>query len=146
VAKKIVLHCKNIETLMSMSFDELCQIEEVGEKIAKSIIEFFDDDYNIQIINLLRQVGLQFESDGDILIQSNILEGKQIVVSGDFSRDRDEMKKLIEIHGGKVVSSISKNTSFVLSGENMGPAKLQKAKELGIEIVSELEFDELIAK
>lgn len=144
VAKNLVSACQTIDKLMTMSFEELTSIEEVGDKIAQSIIDYFADEDNTQLIARLKSYGLQFEYHENTIILGNKLEGKQIVVSGVFTVDREEIKKLVIQYGGKVVSGISKNTSFVLAGENMGPSKLSKAKELGISILSEEEFRELI--
>jgi DNA ligase (NAD+) len=129
---------------MSASKEQLLEAEEVGEKIADAIIEYFSDENNIAIIERLRTAGLQFEEEAKEL-HSEMLKGKNIVISGKFlDHTRDELKELIELHGGKNQSGVSANTDFIVAGENMGPAKLQKAEKLGVKILSESEFIALI--
>ena len=134
VAKTLARHYKNIDKLISSNSIELESVDEIGEKIASSVIEFFSDKENIEMINTLKSYDLQFKlEENNNETTSEILIGKSIVVSGVFEKySRDELKKLIEINGGKVSSSISKNTSFILVGSNMGPSKKQKAEELGL--------------
>lgn len=145
VAKKLAKHFENIDNILNSSFEELISVDEIGEKIAKSIIEFASNPDNIQTIEKLKKHGLKFEIDESDKNVSSVLVGKSFVVSGIFSKySRDEIKKLIELNGGKVSSSISKNTSFILAGENMGPSKKQKAEELGIKIISEEDFVKII--
>ena len=145
VAKKLAKHFENIDNILNSSFEELISVDEIGEKIAKSIIEFASNPDNIQTIEKLKKHGLKFEIDESDKNVSSVLAGKSFVVSGVFSKySRDEIKKLIELNGGKVSSSISKNTSFILAGENMGPSKKQKAEELGIKIISEEDFVKII--
>lgn len=145
-AKLIAKAMGNIDNIISASVEELTDIEEVGSKIAISIKDFFSDERNISIINKLKEYGLQFEQEKQSEeSDSQILSGKSIVVSGVFSSmSRDEIKQLIEDHGGKNVSSISSKTSFVVAGDKMGPEKRKKAESLGIEIKSEAEFLEMI--
>lgn len=145
-AKLIAKAMGNIDNIISASVEELTDIEEVGSKIAISIKDFFSDERNISIINKLKEYGLQFEQEKQSEeSDSQILSGKSIVVSGVFtSMSRDEIKQLIESHGGKNVSSISSKTSFVVAGDKMGPEKRKKAESLGIEIKSEAEFLEMI--
>ena len=114
--------------------------------IAASIVGYFKEDGNREIVERLRQTGLQFQlSETQLQAQSNILEGHSIVISGVFlHHSRDEYKRIIEQHGGKNVGSISKSTSFILAGDNMGPSKLEKAQKLGIKIMNEEEFLELV--
>lgn len=147
VAKKLAKHYKSIDNLKNASLEELTTVEEIGIKIAQSVREFFENQENILIIDRLKTVGVQFEmSENDSSILSNKLEGKIFVVSGVFEKfSRDELKKAIEDNGGKVGSSISAKTNFVVAGENMGPAKLEKANQLGIKIISEDEFIGLIS-
>ena len=147
VAKKLAKHFKSIDNLMKASFDELINVDEIGDRIAQSIIDFSSDLGNIQLINRLKSVGLQLEiSEKSIENQSNKLEGQIFVVSGVFHQmSRDELKTAIENNGGKVSSSISKKTNFIIAGDNMGPSKLEKAQELGIEIISEEQFIDLIS-
>ena len=146
VAKTLARHYKSIDRLILSDLEELESVDEIGEKIAASVVEFFNDHENIEIINSLKSYGLQFEmveSENNLL--SEKLADKSIVVSGVFEKySRDEIKKLIELNGGKVSSSISKNTSFILAGENMGPSKKQKAEELEVKIISEEDFVKII--
>ncbi len=144
VAKKIAKAKKNIDQIILASYDELIAIDEVGEKIAIAIQEYFGSEGNREIVERLRSANLKFEIEEQEL-SSNTLEGKSIVVSGVFQRvSRKEIKQLIEQHGGKNVGSISSKTTYVVAGENMGPAKLEKANKLEIEILSEDEFLSLI--
>lgn len=140
-ARKIARSAKTLDRLMAMSEAELCAIEDVGDVIAKSIVEYFTAPSNIEIINRLRAAGLQFEVQGADEPAGDKLAGKSIVVSGVFAKhSRDEYKAIIEANGGKNVGSISKKTSFILAGENMGPSKLEKAQSLSIPILSEDDF------
>ena len=142
-AKKLAKYFKNIDALANASKEELKDVEDVGEQVAESIVQYFNTVENLENIVRLREAGVQFElNEKEHQPLSNVLEGKTIVVSGVFSISRDEMKQKIEQHGGKNVSSISKNTSFVLAGENMGPEKRKKAEKLGVPILSEEEFEE----
>lgn len=146
VAKKLARSIKNIDTLMSATKEELMAIDEIGEKIAESIIHFFSSEKNRELVARLKAAGLKMEMEAEeTAAVSNILEGQSIVISGVFAvHSRDEYKDIIEKHGGKNVGSISKKTSFILAGENMGPSKLEKAQKLGIKIMDEKEFLELI--
>ena len=145
-AKKIARTVGDIDRLMAMTADELTQIEDVGVRIAESIIEYFTVEENREIVERLRAAGLQFAIAEDVTEwRSDKLQGRSIVISGTFTHhSRDEYKALIEKHGGKNVGSISKKTDYVLAGENMGPAKLEKANSLGIKIINEDEFLGLI--
>ena len=144
-AKYMAAHFKSIDALLAADKTALQDVEEVGEKIADAVLDYFADSANIEIIERLRAAGLQFESEPQQLA-SNALEGKNVVVSGKFSTySRDELKALIEQHGGKNQSGVSSNTDFIVAGENMGPAKLQKAEKLGVKILSEQEFIALIS-
>ena len=145
-AKKIARRFPNIDQLQWATVEQLTAIDDVGEQIANNIIAYFNEMQNLEIINRLRQAGVQMESqEKEQAPQSDILQGKSIVVSGVFSyHSRDEYKAMIEAHGGKNVGSVSKKTSFVLAGENMGPEKRKKAENLGVEIVTEETFLELI--
>lgn len=145
-AKKLARHFKNVDAISSATKEELMEVNDVGERVADSILSFFNNPENLQVVVRLRNAGLQFElTEAETAVVSNVLEGKSIVVSGVFSISRDEMKKMIEQYGGKNVSSISKNTSFVLAGEKMGPEKRKKAESLGVQILSEEEFYALIS-
>lgn len=146
VAKKLARAVGDIDNLMSMSVDELMSIEDIGERIANSIIEYFQTPINRRIIERLRNAGLQMSMPEDSDEgRSDLLAGKSIVISGTFSHhSRDQYKEMIELNGGKNVASISKKTDFVLAGENMGPSKLDKAQKLGIQIISEDQFLSLL--
>lgn len=146
VAKKLAKSVKNIDTLISASREQLVAIDEIGEKIAESIIHFFSSEKNRTLVERLKTAGLKMEMDAEQSANvSNMLEGQSVVISGVFSvHSRDEYKDIIEKHGGKNVGSISKKTSFILAGENMGPSKLEKARTLGIKIMSEAEFLSMI--
>ena len=145
-AKKIARRFPSIDQLQWATVEQLTAIDDVGEQIAKNIIAYFNDLSNLEIINRLREAGVQMESqEEEQAPQSDILQGKSIVVSGVFAQhSRDEYKAMIEAHGGKNVGSVSKKTSFILAGENMGPEKRKKAESLGVEILTEEEFLELI--
>ncbi len=142
VAKKLAKHYKSIFNLMIANSVDLIAVDEIGERIAESVVEFSNDLGNIELVNRLKIYGLQLEileHEEDNL--SCLLEGKTLVVSGVFEiMSRNELKKNIESHGGKVGSSISKKTSYVIAGNNMGPSKLEKAEKLGIEIISEKDY------
>lgn len=142
VAKKLAFACKDIDTLMNMNELQLAAIDEIGSKIAESVVAYFSNQQNRDIVERLRAAGLQMaisaESNESV---SDILAGKSIVISGVFAKhSRDEYKKMIEKNGGKNVGSISSKTDFILAGENMGPAKLEKANKLGIPIMNEDDF------
>lgn len=141
-AKKIARASGNIDRLMAMTEDELMSIEDVGPNIARGIIEFFADERNRSIVERLRAAGVTLDAPAVADVRSSdILQGKSIVISGTFNRhSRDQYKALIEQHGGKNVGSISKKTDMVLAGENMGPAKLEKATALNIPIIDEDTF------
>ena len=147
VAKKLARSIKNIDALMTATKEELMAIDEIGEKIAESIMHFFSSGKNRELVARLKAAGLKMEMDAqETAVLSNILEGQSIVISGVFAvHSRDEYKDIIEKHGGKNVGSISKKTSFILAGDNMGPSKLEKAQKLGIKIMNENEFLSLIA-
>ncbi|WP_430929018.1 NAD-dependent DNA ligase LigA [Polaribacter marinivivus] len=142
VAKKLAKHFKSIDNLMVADFETLVAVDEIGDRIAQSIIDFSNNLGNIQLINRLKSNGLQLEvSQENLVNQTNKLEGQIFVVSGVFHQmNRNELKKAIEDNGGKVSSSISKKTNFIVSGDNMGPSKLSKAESLGIPIISEQDF------
>ena len=145
-AKKIARVYNSIDSLQWATAEQLTAIEDVGPQIAENIVRYFEDIRNLEILERLRQAGLQFE--GESLQQSAIshqLDGMSIVISGTFAHhSRDEYKAMIEAHGGKNVGSVSKKTSFILAGENMGPEKRKKAETLGIRLMTEDEFLEMI--
>ncbi len=146
VAKKLAQHYKHIDALSQASFMDLVLVDEIGERIAYSVIDFFANQENINSIERLKNQGLQFESIQIVnLNATNKLSGKTFVVSGVFEQfSRDDLKKAIEDNGGKVGSSISAKTDYVVAGSNMGPAKLEKANKLNIAIVSEIDFLRMI--
>lgn len=148
VAKKVAKAFRSIDALAAANLDALIHVDEIGLKIAQSIISYFADDKNRELVERLRNAGLKLEADEeDLSGHTDILQGKSIVISGVFSRhSRDEYKELIEKHGGKNVGSISKKTSFILAGDNMGPSKLEKARSLGIAIIDENEFLSMIGE
>ena len=141
VSKVLVKEFQHIDHLMMADKERLENVDEIGEKIAESVVLYFQNKENIKIINRLKNQGLCFEIGEESKAISSQLLGMSIVISGVFSHfSRDELKKLIEQHGGKNVSSISKKTTFVVAGENMGPSKLQKAEKLNVPLLSEDEF------
>ena len=143
-AKYMAAHFKSIDAVMAADKEALMESDEVGDKIADSIIGYFADDVNLSILERLRCAGLQFEAE-IAQRKSDLLQGKNVVVSGKFTlHSRDELKALIELHGGKNQSGVSSNTDFIVAGDNMGPAKLQKAEKLGVKILSEQEFIAII--
>lgn len=146
VAKRLAGKLHTIDALMQASVEELMSIDEIGESIAQSLVAYFAQDENKQLIADLQEIGLQMEVDEQMQqAGSEALKGKTIVISGTFTAfSRDELKNIIELHGGKNTGSISKNTSFIVAGENMGPAKKEKADALGVPMLSEQEFIELI--
>ena len=143
-AKSIARHFGNIDTIASATIDDLLAVEDVGQVIAESIYEFFADPSNIEIIDRLKTAGLQFEMGKIEEPKSSELEGTTIVISGNFSISRDEMKALIAAHGGKNSGSVSGKTTYLLAGEKAGPEKLKKAETLGVRIIDESEFMALI--
>jgi DNA ligase (NAD+) len=141
VAKKLARQFKSIDSLMTANFDALVAVDEIGDRIAESVIDFSADLSNIQLINRLKLYGVQMELKVSDEVQSERLSGKSFVVSGVFHEfSRNELKKSIEDNGGKVVGSISKKTSFVIAGDNMGPSKRIKAESLEIPIISEIDY------
>ena len=146
VAKKLTNGFPTIDQLKNATLDDLIHVDEIGERIAQSVVRWFADEDNRQLIERLKAAGLQFELSEEVLSErTDRLAGKSIVISGVFTHhSRDEYKALIEQHGGKNVGSISGKTSFILAGENMGPSKLEKATKLGVDIVSEEEFLKMI--
>ena len=146
VAKKLAKHFKSIDNLMTADFETLISVDEIGDRIAESILEFSNDLGNIQLVNRLKSYGVQLQvSEEDLASQTDKLQSKVFVVSGVFHQmSRNELKKAIEDNGGKVSSSISKKTDFIVAGDNMGPSKKTKAEDLGVAIISEQEFIEMI--
>jgi len=147
VARTLASRFKSIDELSSASFDKLVSVPEIGEKIAGSIINYFKSPNNRQVIESLREAGINMKAESNTGTVSNILEGKSIVISGVFEKyKREEYKEIIQRYGGKNVSSVSSNTNFLLAGENAGPSKLQKAEKLGIEVLGEKEFLDMLNK
>ena len=144
-AKSVARHYGNVDAIMAASVQELLNVEDVGQVIAESIYDFFADESNKEIVSRLKGVGLQFESTGAPKQVSAALEGKTIVISGNFSISRDEMKALIVAYGGKNSGSISGKTAFLLAGDKPGPEKIKKAESLGVSIISEDEFRSMIS-
>ncbi len=146
VAEKLANHFGDIDKLKNASYEDLIQAPEIGDKIAESVISYFQDSNNIALIESLKGSGLKFKlaqstAEGST---SNVLNGKTFVISGTFNNfERDELKSLIKQNGGKILSSISGNLDYLLAGENMGPAKRKKADDLGIPIISESDFEKM---
>ncbi len=145
VAKKLAKHYKNIDAIAIATEEELVAVDEIGTKIAESVVAFFAKEENRVLIERLKSYGVQLEISAEKLAnQSDVLQGKTFVVSGVFEMPRNDLKKLIEDNGGKVSSSISSKTSFLVAGDKMGPSKLAKAEKLGVTMISEQEFLKLI--
>ena len=146
VAKKLAKHYQHMQALLDASQEDLENVEEIGEKIAKSVVLYFADESNRNIVQRLAKHALKMEVAEEDKALSNALEGVSVVVSGVFTQfSRTDLKKIIEQHGGKNVGSISKKTTFVVAGENMGPSKRQKAEDLGVPLISEEEFIQKIS-
>ena len=145
-AKLLARHFKNIDALMKATLDELTRIDGIGEVVAKSVITYFHTPVNVEIVERLRRYGLQMSlSQEQLDSHTELLKGMTIVISGVFQKhSRDEYKAMIEQNGGKNTGSISAKTSYILAGDNMGPAKLQKAEKLGVKIINEEQFLEMI--
>ncbi|MBP3517096.1 MAG: NAD-dependent DNA ligase LigA [Parabacteroides sp.] len=148
VAKRLVSAFHSMAELEQASFEDLIAVDEIGERIARSIIAYFADERNRTLVNCLKEYGLQMAVAGEVLAnRSEKLKGLSIVISGTFAKhSRDEYKALIEQHGGKNSGSVSGKTSYILAGDNMGPAKLEKAAKLGVKIINEDEFLNMIAE
>jgi DNA ligase (NAD+) len=146
VAKKLAKAFKSIDHLQTASLEDLVQVDEIGDRIAESVVDFFTNENNLLAIQRLKQKGIQFEiSEEKLVNQTNVLNGATFVVSGVFETiSRDELKKLIENNGGKVGSSISSKTGYLVAGDSMGPSKRTKAEKLGIPIITEQEFLNMI--
>ncbi len=143
-AKYLAAHFRTLDRVMEATREELVEAEEVGEKIADAILEYFADERNRELIGRLRRAGIRTEAE-EMCLSSERLKGLQIVISGSFERhSRDELKALIEAHGGKNLAAVSGNADYLLAGAKMGPAKLKKAEQLGVKIISEAEFEAMI--
>ena len=147
VAKRLARAFGNIDALMNASLAALMAVDEIGERIAASVVGFFASEHNRAMVEKLRAAGLKFEIEEAVMqSRTDILAGMSIVISGVFAHhSRDEYKEMIEQNGGKNVGSVSKSTSFILAGDNMGPAKLEKAQKLNVRLVSEDEFLQMLA-
>jgi DNA ligase (NAD+) len=146
IAKKLAYAFKNIEALEQATFEELIAVDEIGERIAQSVVAYFSDAQNVNMLSRLKEYGLQMSlSEEKLQSHGTALSGFSIVISGTFSsHSRDEYKTMIERNGGKNVGSVSAKTSFILAGENMGPEKLKKAEKLGVKLVDEKTFLSMI--
>ncbi len=146
VAKKLASAFRNIDSLMNATLEQLTEVDEIGERIAQSVLEYFANEQNRELITRLKQIGLQFQlSEEEQAQHSNALEGLSFVVSGSFSSfSRDELKGLIEKNGGKNLSGVSSKTNYLVAGDKIGPSKLAKAEKLNVNIISEEEFKQLI--
>lgn len=145
-AKSVAKHFVNIDAISAATIEDLLNVDDVGQVIAESIYAYFKEEANLEIIGRLKAAGLKFEMDAPAQKLSATLEGKTIVISGNFSISRDEMKALIVAHGGKNSGNISGKTAYLLAGEKPGPEKIKKAETLGVSIISENEFRELIGE
>ena len=147
VAKKLAKRFITIDALMHASLEDLVAVDEIGERIAGSVVDFFSNTESRLLVDRLRTAGLQLEIPEEALAgTSDRLAGKSFVISGVFERhDRDELKALIEQHGGKNTGSVSGKTNFLLAGEGMGLSKREKAEKLGVQIISEADFEAMIA-
>ncbi len=145
-AQKLAMHFGTINALRNARFDELVEVEEVGERIAQSIVDFFKNPINIEFVEKLEKYGVKTSEGKSLELVSTKLKGYNVVISGTFFRiSRDEAKRLVELNGGKVLSAVSGSTTLVVAGENMGPSKLEKATKMGIRIISEDEFLSMIS-
>jgi DNA ligase (NAD+) len=145
VARKLANHFKNIDNLMAATLEELIVAEEIGERIAHSLIEYFATPQHRAEIEKLKAAGLQFVSEQkEVVLASEALSGKTFIISGTFESSRDELKDIIEQNGGKILSSISAKLNYLVAGDNMGPSKLEKAQKLNIPIISDVELMEMI--
>ncbi len=142
-AKEIARHFGDIDSIASASLEQLSEVKDVGDVIARSLYDYFRDDRHLSDINRLKEAGLRFSVEGKT-VSSDALAGKTIVVSGNFSISRDDVKRLIESNGGKNASSVSSRTTYLLAGSKPGPEKVKKAGELGVRIISEAEFMDMI--
>ena len=146
VAKKLAKHFKSIDNLMAADMETLISVDEIGDRIAESILEFSNDLSNLLLINRLKSYGIQMQiSEEDLIGLTDKLQGKVFVISGVFYKmTRNELKKAIEDNGGRVSSSISKKTDYIVAGDNMGPSKKTKAEDLGLTLINEDDFISMI--
>jgi DNA ligase (NAD+) len=148
VAKKLAFHFKNINQIIAASFDELIAAEEIGERIAQSVLEHFANPIHIQEINSLKAYRLIFEiEEKEVVLESENLSGLTFIISGVFEKfSREQLKDMIEANGGKILSSISAKLNYLVAGDNMGPSKLEKAQKLQIPIISDFDLFKMINK
>ncbi len=147
VAKKLARHFLTLEKLASANKEEIATIYEIGDKIAEQVVKFFADQQNVMVINKLKTASIKLEIEDELGVErSNVLEGKSFVVSGTFTINRDELKHLIEINGGRNIGSISKSLNYLIAGDKMGPEKLKKATSFNVPIITEEEFMKMINK
>jgi DNA ligase (NAD+) len=146
VARKLALHFKNIDAIITATNEDLQMAENIGEKVAESIYDFFRKPENLQLIERLKAAGLNMVSEKQPELDSTNLVGKSIVVSGSFGspKRRKELEEMVVMNGAKLAGSVTSKTNFVVAGENMGPEKRQKAVSLGIPVISEVEFIEML--
>lgn len=146
VARKLAIHFKNIDNLMAASLEELTATDEIGGRIAQSLIEYFADQQHREQIEKLRTQGLQLVADDKpMVLASDKLSGKTFIISGTFAMSRDELTNIIVQNGGKILSSISAKLNYLVAGDNMGPSKLEKANKLNIPIISDEELMKMLA-
>jgi DNA ligase (NAD+) len=145
VAKKLAKHFQNIDNIIAANKEQIANIYEIGDKIAEHLTQFFSDKDNVQMIEKLKQHGLKLAIEEEVGIErSNKLDGKTFLVSGTFAMSRDDLKKLIEVNGGRNIAGVSKNLNYLIAGDKMGPEKLKKATDLNIQIITEQEFLNMI--
>lgn len=145
VAKKLAKHFQNIDNIMAATKEQIADIYEIGDKIAEHLTQFFDDNDNVQMIEKLKARGLKLAIEEEVGVErSNKLDGKTFLVSGTFAMSRDDLKKLIEVNGGRNIAGVSKNLNYLIAGDKMGPEKLKKATDLNIKIISEQDFLNMI--
>ncbi len=146
VAKKLAEAFKNLDNMVAADQQSLEAVDEIGERIAQSVISYFEDPLNQLLVYRLKESGLQFSLAGETISKSKTLEGKSFVISGVFqNHSREELKVLIEQHGGRNSGSISSKTDYVVAGANMGPGKYEKAQKLGVPIITEDEFTSMLS-
>jgi len=143
-AKSLANHFGNIDNLISASKEDLTEVGDIGEVMAQSVSDYFSSPGNLNVIKELKEIGLNFEATEKKEILSEKLKGCTVVVSGNFSLQREEIKKMVELHSGKNGSSVTSKTTYLLAGEKPGPEKIQKANSLGIKTITEEEFFKLI--
>jgi DNA ligase (NAD+) len=149
VAKKLATAFRSIDNLQNASLEELTAIDEIGERIAGSVVEFFRNPANLELLQRLKSHGVQLQTNTNetVELKSTALDGQSFVISGTFTQfSREELKDLVEQHGGKILSGVSAKTNYLIAGDKMGPAKLATAEKLGVTIISESDFIKLISE